>query len=165
MSLFPILNGAIPSYADIIFRVAPAGGATLQVTGVTSIDYDDDCKRAKVWGTGKVPLGLTNGKYEANGSVTLLNPSANLLIGILGTVGIPLGGFRFVPIGVSIAWAALGPIPTNLDSFVCFLGKQESKNKVGEDASERTFSLYIPGAIMWNGFAGAFDLNSLLAVA
>jgi len=115
------------------------------------------------------PVGSTtssNGNAGArNGSVTLLNPSANLLIGILGTVGIPLGGFRFVPIGVSIAWAALGPIPTNLDSFVCFLGKQESKNKVGEDASERTFSLYIPGAIMWNGFAGAFDLNSLLAVA
>src|ERR1019366_899029 len=150
MALFPILNGAIPSYADIIFRVAPAGGATLQVTGATSLDYDDDCKRAKVWGTGKVPLLL---------------PSANLLIGILGLIGIPLGGFRFVPIGVSVAWAALGPIPTNLDSFVCFLGKQESKNKVGEDPSERTFGLYIPGAIMWNGFAGAFDLNSLLAVA
>lgn len=160
----PLINGAYPSFADIILRVAPAGSVPLQFVGVTAIDYDDDCKRSLVYGAQKVSLGLTNGKYEASGSITFLANPANLMLAILGSIGLAFGGFRFVPIGVSVAYAPIGPLPTILDSFSCFLGKQESKNKVGEDPSERTFGLYIPGAINWNGWPGAFDLNSTLAV-
>lgn len=164
MAFTTLVNGSYPSFADIVFRVGVAGGTTLQFVGVTSIDYDDDLKRSKVFGTQKVSLGLTNGKYEANGSVTFLLNPANLLIATLGVIGIPFGGFRFVPITVSVSYAPIGPLPNVLDSWVCFLGKQDSKNKVSEDASERTFSMYIPGAINWNGFPGAFDLNSIGAV-
>jgi hypothetical protein len=161
----PLVNGNFTSYADIILRVGVAGGTTIQIVGATSIDYDDDLKRAPVYGTQTVQLGLTNGKYEAHGSITLLLNAANLLIDTLGTIGIPFGGFRYVPLTVSIAYATVGPLPTNLDSFICYLGKQDSKNKVGDEPSERTFALYINGAINWNGFLGAFDLNSTLAVA
>jgi hypothetical protein len=161
----PLVNGNYPSFADVILRIGVAGGATIQIVGVTSIDYDDDLKRAPVYGAQTVQLGLTNGKYEAHGSITLLLNPANLLIATLGAIGIPFGGFRYVPITVSVAYAAIGPLPTVLDSFVCYLGKQDSKNKVGDEPSERTFALYINGAISWNGFPGAFDLNSTLAVA
>jgi hypothetical protein len=164
MATFPLINGTYPAYADILLRVGIAGGPTLQFVGVTAIDYDDDLKRSKVYGTQSVSLGLTRGKYEANGSITFLLPNANLVTSTLGAIGIALGGFRFVPLTVSVAWAPIGIIPTTLDSFVCFLGKQESKNKVSDDPSERAFSLYIPGAISWNGFPGAFDLNSIGAV-
>jgi hypothetical protein len=161
MPTFPLINGFYPSFADILLRTGIAGGPTLQFVGVSAIDYDDDLKRSKVYGTQKVSLGLTSGKYEATGSITFLLPNANLLTSTLGAIGLALGGFRFVPLTVSCAWAPIGPVPTTLDSFVCFLGKQESKNKVSDEASERTFGLYIPGAINWNGFPGAFDLNSI----
>lgn len=155
----PLVNGFYPAYADIIFRMNG-----LQFVGVTSIDYSDDLKRAKVYGTQKVMLGLTTGKYEAEGSVTFLLSPAQLLLASLSTIGLALGGFRFVPMGVTISYAPIGPLPLVTDSFVCFLGKQEAKNKVGDDALERTFGLYLPGAISWNGSPGAIDLNSIGAV-
>ena len=164
MAVFPLINGAYPSFADIVMRVGVAGAGILQFVGVSAIDYDDDCKRSKVYGTQKVSLGLTNGKYEANGSITMFANPATLLLTTLGAIGLPLGGFRFVPISISVAYAPIGPLPTILDSFSCFIGKQEAKNKVSDDPSERTFGLYLPGAINWNGMPGAFDLNSIGAV-
>jgi hypothetical protein len=164
MATFPLINGFYPAFSDVVFRVGIAGGATLQIVGCSSIDYDDDLKRSKVYGAQKVPLGLTSGKYEANGSVTMFVNPANLLISTLALAGIALGGFRFVPLTVTVSWQPVGPLPLILDSFTCFIGKQESKNKVSDDPSERTFGLYIPGAIVWNGEPGAYDLNSFGAV-
>lgn len=161
----PLVNGSFTSYADIIFRVGVAGGATIQLVGVTSIDYDDDLKRAAVYGTQTVMLGYTNGKYEAHGSVTMLLNAANLMLNTLAVLSAPFGGFRNFPINVSVAYATIGPIPTSIDSFDCYLGKQDAKNKVGDEPTERTFALYVIGAIKYNGVPAQFDLNSTLAVA
>lgn len=155
----PLINGFYPAYADIILRTNG-----LQIVGATAIDYSDDLKRTKVYGTQKVPLGLTTGKYEADGSITLLLSPAMLLLATLSTVGLVLGGFRFVPIGVTVSYAPIGPLPLVTDSFVCFLGKQEAKQKVSDDPIERTFSLHLPGTIAWNGSPGAIDLNSIGAI-
>lgn len=159
----PTVNG-FPCFADIVFRVGVPAGPGLQFVGVTSINYDDDMKRAMVYGTQRAPLGVTAGKYEAHGDVTFLLNPAQLMMQALQVFGALLGGFRFVPVRVSCAWQPTGPVAMVLDSFTCYVGKQEAKNKVGDEASERTFGLYIPGVISWNGIPGVVDLNSIGAV-
>lgn len=160
MAVFPLINGFYPSYADIVLKVDG-----FQIVGATDVSYDDDLKRSAVYGTQKVQLGLTNGKYVPNGSITLLLPAATFLLATLSTVGLALGGFRFVPFAVTVSYQPLGPLPLVTDAFECYLGKQEAKNKVSDDPSDRTFGLYLTGAILWNGSPGALDLNSIGAVA
>lgn len=152
----PLINGFYPSYADIELNLNG-----LHIVGVTSISYDDDLKRSYVYGTQKVPLGLSTGKYVPNGEIELLLPQAQLVLDTLGLIGLAFGGFRFAPIGVTVSYAPVSPLPLITDDFVCYLGKQDAKNKVSDDALTRTFGLYIAGTINWGGNPGAIDLNSL----
>jgi|SRR5580658_515817 hypothetical protein len=156
----PLINGFFPSYADIEVNVNG-----LHFVGVSEVNYSDDLKRSKVKGTQKIPLGLTNGSYEAEGDIEFTQPAAALLISTLSALGFALGGFRFVPCGITIAYVPVGVTTLIVDDFVCFLGKQEQKNKVSDEAIMRRFTLVIPGAINWNGSPGAIDLNSIGAVA
>jgi hypothetical protein len=156
----PLIQGFFPSYSDVEVNVNG-----LHFVGVTSITYNDDLKRSKVRGTQKVPLGLTNGSYEAEGEIEFTLPAATLLISTLSVVGAALGGFRFVPCGITVAYVPVGITTLVVDDFVCFLGKLDAQNKVSDEALMRKFSLVIPGAINWNGSPGAIDLNSIGAVA
>jgi len=156
----PLINGAYPSWADVVFRTNG-----LQFVGITELNYSDDMKRSRVYGTQRVQLGLTAGKYESDGDVTFLLPAASLLLATLAISGALLGGFRFIPLACTVSYQPLGPVPLVTDAFVCFLGKQEAKGKVSDDALDRKFSLYLATAIVWNGAPGCFDLNSIGAVA
>jgi hypothetical protein len=154
----PLINGFYYSYADIEFTVTGQ-----RFVGVTEINYDDDLKRAKVYGTQKSPLGLTTGKYEANGDVEFLLEAAVLLTQTLALQGAGFGGFRFVPMNVTVSYTTAGlnnPLPLVTDSFVCYLGKQDAKNKVSDEALTRKFGLYLPSVITWNGNPGVTDPNS-----
>lgn len=155
----PSVNNFFPSYSDIVFKTNG-----LQFVGVTSIKYSGGLKRGRVKGTQKLALGITNGSYEADGEVEFILVSAQLLMNSLNFIGAPLGGYAFVPLSVTVAYQPIGPVPLIIDSFVCYLGKQDSDNKVSEDASMRKFSLEIPGSIFRNGIPDVTDLNSIGAV-
>jgi hypothetical protein len=159
--LSPLINGFYHSYADIEFTVNG-----LHFVGITEINYDDNLNRAKVMGTAKIPLGLTGGKYEANGDFEMLLEAAVLME---LTLGIPLlGGWRQTPVTATISYVPSGitnPLPLIVDVIPAFfIGKKESKNKIGDEASTRRYSMHIPGQILWNGVPSVIETATLGAV-
>jgi hypothetical protein len=151
----PLINGFYHAYADIELR---ANG--LQFAGVVAIDYDDNLNRAKVRGTAAVPLGLTKGAYEANGSLEFLLEAAQLLQTTL------LPAFRQVPVTCTVSYVPSGiaPLPLISDSFTFYIGQVTQSNKVGDDALTRKFTMHIPGQIFWNGVPSIIETSTIGSV-
>ena len=145
----PLINGFFHAFADVEIQ---ANGFLF--AGVAAIDYEDDLARAKVYGTASVPLGLTKGKYAATGSIELYLEAAQALMIALG------GIWREVPLVINIAYVPVGltPMAPVFDLIPgCYLTKQTSSNKVGDEALTRKFDLAIPTQIYWNGVPSFID--------
>ena len=150
----PLINGSFCAFADIDMNL----NGTL-IAGVMAIDYDDNLARGKVYGTSSVPLGLTKGKYEANGSVELYLEAANLIMSMYP------GTWRMVPIIFNISYVPFTfPATPVFDVIpVGYLTKQTASNKVGDDATTRKFELAIPGQILWGGAPSFIESGVTLA--
>ena len=140
----PLINGFYHAYADaeIVANGLPYGG-------VVAANYSDNLNRAKVRGTGSVPLGLTRGAYEAKGDVEMLLEAFAIMTTALGPFWrqVPLiFNFSYVPIGLS-------PIPLITDTVIGYIGEVTFSGKVSDDALTRKFTLHIPGQILWNNGA------------
>jgi hypothetical protein len=152
----PLINGFYYAMADVELQ---ANG--LLFAGVAAIDYDDNLARAKVYGTASTPLGLTKGKYEANGSIEFYIGAAQIL-------QLSLVAWRQVPLVITISYvpSGLAPLVPIFDSIPgCYIGKATQANKIGDDALTRKFELHIPGQILWNGVQSFFETSTIGAVA
>lgn len=63
----PLVNGNEYAWANIEFKVLGQ-----KVTGVKSINYQDEQPVEKVYGAGALPVAYTQGNYEATASIELL---------------------------------------------------------------------------------------------
>lgn len=148
----PLINGAFHAFGDVELV---ANG--LHFAGCVAIDYDDNLRRAMVYGTASTPLGLTKGQYEASGSIELLLEAAQ-------TLQLSLGAFRQVPLVINVSYipSGLNPILPVFDVIPgCYIGKVTQSGKVGDDALTRKFELYIPGQILWNGVPSFIEVSTI----
>jgi hypothetical protein len=155
--IFPNILGAYYSYSNIELNVNG-----LQFAGVKTINYKDNLGRVKVRGTAMQPLGLTQGRYEANGDCEMYLDAFNLLINTLGP------GWRQVPVFATITY---GPnvglaIPFIIDEIPGFyIGEVDASQSEGEEALTRKFTMHIPGQILWGLMPSILEPQILAAVA
>jgi hypothetical protein len=154
----PFVNGNSYSFVQIETIVG-----FLPVAGIKDISYDDDLKRAPVYGTGSVQIGLTRGTYTAKGSIEFHKNA--FLIGVLTQFG---PGWRQQQTFLNVSY---GPNDNGLiqnDVFPAVLfGSAESSNSQSDDGTPLTnkIGLYIPVPILWNGVPSIVETFPLIAVA
>jgi hypothetical protein len=155
----PLVNGQYFAFTDITLRVNG-----LMFAGVKAVNYKDNLGRVKVRGSSAVPLGLTKGRYEANGDIEMYLDAFNTMVLALGAAT----PWRMIPFAISITY---GPnvgmnLPLVTDIIPgAYLGEVDQSNGEGEDPISRKFTLHIPGQILWNGVPSIIDTSTLMAVA
>lgn len=154
---FPLINGVYYSYSNIELQL---NGLTF--AGVKAINYKDNLGRVKVRGTAMQPLGLTNGRYEANGDIEMYLDAFQLLIQTMGP------GWRTIPIFAIVTYGLnLGMTPPIVtDEIPGFLiGEVDASQSEGEEALVRKFTMHIPGQIVWGGIPSILEPQILAAIA
>lgn len=74
------INGIEKSWASITTKVRGA-----EIVGYKAISYSDSISREKVYGAGRMPLGMTRGKYETEqGSMTVYERQFRELLAAFG---------------------------------------------------------------------------------
>lgn len=158
--IFPLVNGVYYSYSNIELHIGVAG--ELQIAGVKTINYKDNLGRVKVRGTAMQPLGLTQGRYEANGDIELYLDAFMLLVSTLGP------GWRLQPVQAVVTY---GPNPLLSIPFVTdvipgfYLGEVDASQSEGEEPLSRKFTMHIPGQILWGGVPSIIEPQVLAAIA
>jgi hypothetical protein len=158
--IFPLINGVYYSYSNIELHIGRA--AEFQIAGVKAINYKDNLGRVKVRGTAMQPLGLTQGRYEANGDLELYLDAFSLLITTLGP------GWRQQPLTAVITYGPnpLLSIPFVTDTIIGFyLGEVDASQTESEDPLARKLTMHIPGQILRNGLPSILEPQLFVAVA
>lgn len=75
MSDFPMINGALVSYAQVSASLEIADGESISTRDFASIDYSDSVEVVKARGTGAMSLGDAWGVYDAQASFSLYRAS------------------------------------------------------------------------------------------
>lgn len=135
----------------------------LPIAGIKDISYDDDLKRAKVYGTGSVQIGMTRGTYEANGSIEFYLNAFN--VGLLNQFGV---GFRQIQTSIVVTYGPNDNGVIVVDTLpTCLIGKFESTNAQSDDGAPltRKVSLYVPVPILWNGIPSIIETFPSIAIA
>ena len=160
MAAFPLVNGIYYSYSNVELFVGQAG--ELQIAGVKAINYKDNLGRVKVRGTAMQPLGLTQGRYEANGDIEMYLDAFALLVTTIGP------GWRQFPLYATITYGA-NPglaIPFITDTIPGFyLGEVDASQSEGEEPLARKFTMHIPGQILWGETPSILEPQIIAAVA
>jgi hypothetical protein len=157
--IFPLINGVFFSYSNIELHIGLAG--ELQIAGVKTINYKDNLGRVKVRGTAMQPLGLTQGRYEANGDLELYLDAFMLMTTTLGP------GWRQVPVTAVLTYGPnpLMPIPFVTDVIQFYIGEVDASQSEGEEPLSRKFTMHIPGQILRNGIPSILEPQVLAAIA
>jgi hypothetical protein len=115
-----------------------------------------------VRGTAMQPLGMTQGRYTANGDFDMYLDAAMLLITSLGP------NWRSTPIFATISYATpLNPIlPFTIDEIPGFyIGEVDASQSEGEEPLSRKFTMHIPGQILWGLLPSIIEPLIFAAVA
>lgn len=135
----------------------------LPIAGIKDISYDDDLKRAAVYGTASSQIGLTRGTIAQKGSIEFYKNA--FLVAVLSQFG---PGWRQVQFSVVISY---GPNDNGLvqqDTLpAVLLGSVDSANAFSEDGPPLTnkVGLYLPVPILWNGVPSIIETFPTIAVA
>jgi len=136
---------------------------TLPIAGIKDISYDDDLKRAPVYGTASSQIGLTRGTITQKGSIEFYKNA--FLVAVLQQFG---PGWRQTQFSIVVSF---GPNDNGLvqqDTLpAVLLGANESANAFAEDGPPLTnkLSLYLPVPILWNGVPSIIETFPGIAVA
>jgi hypothetical protein len=137
------------------------GGVTVPVAGIKSIKYDDDLSRADVYGTGMVQIGMTQGKYKAQGTLTFYKRA--FVVAFINQAG---PGWRQVPLNLVVSYGPNGLGETNVDTIpLAYAGKSSADNSEGDEPLANELGLFIPQPILWNGNPSVVETFPALAVA
>jgi hypothetical protein len=154
---FPLIQGNYFAYSNIELVAQ-----SLTFAGVKSINYKDNLGRVKVRGTAMQPLGLTQGRYEANGDIEMYLDAFMLLTQTIGP------GWRQNPVTIIINYGPnIGmPIPLITDEIIgAYIGEVDASQSEGEEPLSRKFTLHIAGQILWGGVPSIFEPQILAAIA
>jgi len=160
--IFPLINGVYYSYSNIELVIGPLVAPILTIVGVKAINYKDNLGRTKVRGTAMQPLGLTQGRYEANGDIEMYLDAFSLLTTTVGP------GWRQTPLTAIVNY---GPniglaIPIVTDEIPGFyIGEVSADQTESEEALTRKFTMHIPGQILWNNVPSILEPFVFAAVA
>lgn len=113
--------------------------------GVKEISYDDSLEGERVRGSSPVGLGVTQGDYDANGSITLYREEFDQLTQDIGD------GYGEVEFEITVTYAARGA-PTITDRLPANrLKKVENSHSQGAEALEIKLEIMVIGVIERNG--------------
>jgi hypothetical protein len=155
--IFPNILGNYYSFSNCEFLVDG-----LIFAGIKTINYKDNLGRAKVRGTAMQPLGLTQGRYEANGDCEMYLDAFQLMITTMGP------GWRQRPFFATVTWGpVLGlALPLVVDEIPGFyIGEVDGSHTEGEEPMTRKFTMHIPGQILWGLIPSILEPQLLAAVA
>jgi hypothetical protein len=143
------VNGNYYSFADIETNIFG-----LSWVGFTAISYDDDIDMEQVYAAARQPVGSTAGNLKPKGSITFLRPAWNTLLAALqaSSLASEYGGWRRIPIDISVSYASASGLPTVTDIIPgCRLKEIGSDNSQGSKPSEIKIGLFPSAGILWNG--------------
>lgn len=101
------------------------------VVGISEFDYNDTTKKENVYGAGNMPVGYTEGQYEAKCSITLYNEEEQAIQRAL-PVGKRLQDIAPFDIVVQYAHPETGVITTDIIHNCQFTGRGKAgKNDQG----------------------------------
>jgi hypothetical protein len=155
-----VINGEYYSFADIELTV---GG--LYFIGVKTINYGDDEGREYVRGTARNPIGMTAGSITPKGDIEFYLPAWQTLLTALTIEGLLFGGWRRVPIDVTVSYSAAAGLPTMTDVIPGVRLKEvDASQSQGDGALTRKLTLFPSGQILWNGSPSIIEPQTLFAV-
>ena len=156
-----IVNGNYYSFADI-----EASVFNLSFVGFTAVEYGDEVDTELVYAAARNPVGATAGNIKPKFSITFLRPAWNTLLATLQ--GSPeaeqYGGWRRIPINISVSYAAASGLPTVTDIIPGVRFKDvDSSNSQGSKALEIKIVGQPSGQILWNGQPSVIEPNAAFA--
>ncbi len=156
-----IVNGNYYSFADI--ETSLLG---LSFVGFTAISYGDEVDIEYVYGAARNPIGTTAGNVKPKGSITFLLPAWNVLLGALQSspLAAQYGGWRRIPIDISVSYSAAAGLPTVTDLIPgCRIKEVDADGSQGSKPLERKVMLFPSGQILWNGQPSILEPNAAFA--
>lgn len=140
MAVQPLINGRRYSFSSIEVDVNGR-----KYTGVKSISYNDGLDPGMARGTSPIPLGHTEGDYEAEASMTMFRAEFDTMLSQLGD------GYGEVSFPITATYAAQGQ-PTVTDRLPAVrIKKVTNSNEQGNDPTEVELELVVMTPIERNG--------------
>ena len=144
-----IINGNYYAFADI-----QASIFSMSWVGFTAVSYGDEIDMELVYAAARQPVGATAGNVKPKGSITFLRPAWNTLLAALhaSPEAAQYGGWRRIPMNISVSYAAASGLPTVTDIIPgCRLKDIDSDSSQGAKPLEVKIALLPSAGILWNG--------------
>lgn len=140
MATQPLINGNLYSFASIEIDVRGR-----KIKGIKDLSYDDGLDPGMARGTSPIPLGHTQGDYEANASMEMFRKDFDELATLLGD------GFGETEFPITVTYASRG-MPTVTDRLPAVrIKKVDNSNSQGNDPTAVKIELAILTPIERNG--------------
>lgn len=140
MATQPLINGNLYSFASIEIDVRGR-----KIKGIKDLSYDDGLDPGMARGTSPIPLGHTQGDYEANASLEMFRKDFDELAALLGD------GFGEVEFPITVTYASRG-MPTVTDRLPAVrIKKVDNSNSQGNDPTAVKIELAVLAPIVRNG--------------
>lgn len=125
-----VFNGNVPSWTDLTITLEH-DGASVDVSGFTSLDWSDKVDMTDVYAEGATKVGTSKGRYSAEGKLALLLTAASAFYASLAAVNPSITEVRF---DVVAQWKAnLDDRPTKVEMIECRLVDRNGSNSEGSE--------------------------------
>lgn len=142
--MFPSVNNAKVSYANIDISIEQYTGPPFRTADISGINFNDAVSAERVIGTGGETTGSTDGDYDANGDITLRYAAAIDLQNALKTSNpdLPLSRIEF---DVDVSWTPQGAFGRLFNARLvgCRIISRDMSNAVGSAPAELGMTLFI----------------------
>lgn len=141
---YPEIQGSMTSWANIKVASEIHDGETFITRDYSAIDWDHALEVAAVPGTGPMPVGVADGAYTANGSMTMYARRAlDFQKALMASK--PGVGFMRIFFDLQLSWEPLegdGEIIT-VKLVGCRIMSEAGKNAPGPDGAALEFPLFV----------------------
>lgn len=138
----PFINGTMYSWADVQVMIANA----LPLTGIKSIDYEEDTAMQNNYGAGGFPVGQGTGNTKYTGSIELYKEEIAQLQLIA-----PFGKLQLIPaFTIKVVYGA-SDSALQIDSLLNVRFMKNAQNTKSGDMEMVTKIPLLIGSIAWNG--------------
>lgn len=114
--------------------------------GITVANYNDELERQNEYGTGPIPLGVSQGQYKTNADIEMLKTEFDRMMRDMPD------GYGEVPFNVGVTYKeASGTIVDELRT--CYITKVEDASQQGPAGNKVKLTLHVAEPIRRNGKA------------
>jgi len=145
-----VINGKAYQFSNLSVEIIDdaSGNSINVIEGFTEASYSDSMSREKLYGASRSPVAMTEGQYEAEGSITMYREVYDALQAAAEAAG---KAFYELKCSVSIAYAYQDQeVVVDTLKFVQFSTRDASHSE-GADALTISCDMEIGDVIYWNG--------------